>query len=82
MGDLWLDSGIHQVFLYLYGCKHCKTLHCIYIDHILAGFKLPPLNPALAKDPGVVAGCHEQIPRPGQRQCVLSASTTAAGARF
>ena len=23
--DLWLESNIHQVFLYLYNCKHCKT---------------------------------------------------------
>ena len=30
-GDLWLDSQIHEVFLYLYGCKHCETLAMILI---------------------------------------------------
>ena len=28
MGDLWIDSSIHQVFLYLYGCRYCETLAC------------------------------------------------------
>ena len=26
MGDLWLDSRIHEVFLYLFSCKHVELL--------------------------------------------------------
>ena len=26
IGDLWLDSEIHKVFLYLYGSKHLRRL--------------------------------------------------------
>ena len=29
-GDLWLDSRIHEVFLYLCGSKHCVNLGCIF----------------------------------------------------
>ena len=25
-GDLWLESGVHMVYLYLAGCKYCETL--------------------------------------------------------
>ena len=28
--DLWLESRIHEVFFYLYGCRHCKTLGSRY----------------------------------------------------
>ena len=28
LGDMWLDSRIHEVFLYLYNCKYCKLLMC------------------------------------------------------
>ena len=24
VGDVWVDSGIHMVFMYLYGCKHLQ----------------------------------------------------------
>ena len=26
LGDLWIDAAVHEVFLYLYGCKYCATL--------------------------------------------------------
>ena len=29
LGDVWVDSRIHEVFLYLYGCKNVQYLGCI-----------------------------------------------------
>lgn len=29
LGDLWVESRIHEVFLYLYQSKHCATFVCI-----------------------------------------------------
>ena len=26
LGDMWLESGCHEVFFYLHGSKYCKTL--------------------------------------------------------
>ena len=31
LGDLWIDSRLHEVFLYLYHCKHVELLVCICI---------------------------------------------------
>lgn len=28
LGDLWIDSRIHEVFLYLYHCKNVEPLEC------------------------------------------------------
>ena len=66
MGDLWLDSDIHKVFMYLYGCKYCKTSTAsVYVMSV--DLRLPLPSPALSKDPGVVAQCAQQFPRGGQR---------------
>ena len=29
LGDVWVDSRVHEVFLYLYGCKNVQYLGCI-----------------------------------------------------
>ena len=29
-GDLWLDSRVHEVYLYLAGCKYVELLDCNY----------------------------------------------------
>ena len=28
LGDLWLESNLHEVFFYLYGCSHLRSLCC------------------------------------------------------
>ena len=28
LGDLWVDSRVHEVFIYLYHCKHVELLVC------------------------------------------------------
>mgnify|MGYP001817807468 CR=1 FL=1 len=32
LGDLWLESGIHEVFLYLYNSKHCQRPASFRLD--------------------------------------------------
>ena len=52
LGDMWLESRIHEVFMYLYSCKYCKRLMCKWTllvlcsspGNTLCAFKARPLQ--------------------------------------
>ena len=83
LGDLWIESGIHEVYFYLAGCKYCQTLACAiwqYVQFVFPGMVVLPVFPENNGDP-VVSTCsqdprqldelHGELHQGALRQCIL-----------